>query len=133
MGTTVLVLGPVRIYREGLAAALQESGVVNVVGAAATPADATHCADVILLDASTEQALLIIETLAAAHPAQRIVAVGTPDDEAAIAAFAACGVTGFVTREGSVAEVLAAAEAVANGGIHCPPPVSAALLRYVNA
>jgi len=134
----VLILGPVRIYREHLAAALNARAGLAVLGAAATPEDALSNAagrtpDVIIVDASTDRGVQAVPILAKAFPASRLIALGAPEDDDVIVACAAAGVAGFVAFDGSLDEVVTATEAVARGDAACPPRITAALLHCVRA
>ena len=72
-----------------------------------------------------------VRVLAAAAPAAKIVAVGIPDDESAILGLAEAGVSGYVTVEQPLAELVAAVEAAANDELQCSPRVAAALAKRV--
>jgi DNA-binding NarL/FixJ family response regulator len=135
---TVVIVAPVRVHRELLAAALDETADLAVLRAAATPEEALGGAglvrpDVVLLDASTERGLGTIQLLAKVYPAVGLVALAAPEDDEAIVRCAAAGVAGFVARDGSLADIVATTRAVARGDAVCSPRVTAALLRRVGA
>jgi two-component system nitrate/nitrite response regulator NarL len=134
----ILVVSPVRIYRESLAAALCTHVGVAVIGTAATPEEVAResgsvAADVILVDVSTARAVLSIALLKRACPAAGLVALAFPEDDDRIVACAAAGVAGFVACEATLDDVVTTAEAVARGDVACSPRVTAALLRRVGA
>jgi DNA-binding NarL/FixJ family response regulator len=65
--------------------------------------------------------------------ASRIVALGMPEDEAEVLNCAQLGIAGYVTREASIADMLAAVEATARGEVHCSPKIAGSLFRRIAA
>jgi two-component system, NarL family, nitrate/nitrite response regulator NarL len=130
----VLILGPVRIYREGLAAALDLHGDVSVVGAVGSAEEASNRfrgADVVLADASTSAGVRALRALSEWEPQARVVALGSPGDRQTVVDCAEAGVSGFVAGDATVDEVVTTAEAVARGEAVCTPRVAATLLHQI--
>lgn len=132
----VLVLGPVRIYRDGVAATLDRHEEVRVVGAFGSSREASVClrassVDVVLADASTEAGIRAMRALSEAEPSAKVVALAGFDDDWGVIACAEAGVSGFVVSESTIDDVVAAAAAVARGETACSPSVAATLLRRV--
>jgi len=61
----------------------------------------------------------------------RIVALGMPESEAEVLNCAQLGIAGYVTREASIDELLAAVEATARGEVHCSPKIAGSLFRKI--
>src|SRR4051812_29018015 len=102
----VLVVAEVRLYREGLVQALAREAAIEIVGGVADAvgiADRAHgCqSDVVVMDAAVGIAARAVHELASAGARPRIVALGLREDEDDIAAWAAAGIAGFVSREAS--------------------------------
>ena len=79
----ILVLSPIRIYREGLSRVLAEESAVRVLGAAATPEDAEALLEdtnvnVVLIDISTDPNLAALRQLAR-HDGLRVIALGVAE------------------------------------------------------
>src|SRR5439155_9160664 len=134
--TRILIVGDIRLYRDGLAEILGRR--FDVVGTAAgadeTLARADALApDVVLLDLARASALDTLRALVAAGSPPRVVALAVPDAEREVIDCAEAGVAGFVTREGSIADVTATIESVARGEAIFSPKVAATLLRRVAA
>jgi two-component system, NarL family, nitrate/nitrite response regulator NarL len=134
----VLILGPVRVYRESLAAALERDGRVHVIGAAASPEQAKRRLrelgpDVVLVDTTTLEGIGAAKELAMTESAVKLIALAAPEEDSDVIACAEAGVSGFVAREGTLDDIVTAAEAVLQGETACPPRVAAALLRRVAA
>jgi len=133
----VFVVGDVRVYRELLADALAREDGFEVDGSA--PGDIAGMAigmaepGVVLVDTASVPGTAGVRALAAAAPTAKIVAVGIPDDEAAVLALAEAGVAGYVTVEQPLDELVAAVEAAANDELRCSPRVAAALAKRVAA
>lgn len=114
----VLVVGEVRMYREGLAKALAAEEGVAVTGTLERlPADAAElealAPDVVLLDVSSPEALPAVRRVTASVPGLRVVALGVTDGDHQVVACAEAGVSGYVTRDQSVDHVIAAVRAAA--------------------
>jgi DNA-binding NarL/FixJ family response regulator len=133
----VFVVADVRVYRELLAEALAREDGFEVDGSA--PGDIAGMAigmaepGVVLVDTASVPGPAGVRALAAAAPEAKIVAVGIPDDEAAVLALAEAGVAGYVTVEQPLDELVAAVEAAANDELQCSPRVAAALAKRVAA
>jgi DNA-binding NarL/FixJ family response regulator len=63
----------------------------------------------------------------------RIVALGMPENEAEVLNCAQLGIAGYVTREASITDMLAAVEATARGEVHCSPKIAGSLFRRIAA
>lgn len=132
----VLVAIEVRLYRDGLAGLLSREPGISVVGIAATNAAAEQlardlCPHVVLLDCALDRDGIVVRRLRVAVPGMRVVALGLPDSEPEVLAYAQAGISGYVTCEGSREELVAAIRSAANDEFLCSPRVAAALLRQV--
>jgi DNA-binding NarL/FixJ family response regulator len=132
----VFVVAAVRLYREGLAQALAQVHGMHVAGTAARFTDlqmtirgSPHA--VLLIDAVLMVGVPALAALLEANPGIRVVVVGVNETEPEIIAYAEVGASGYVTHEGSIAELVTAIEAVARDELTCPPRISAALMRRV--
>ena len=130
----VLIAVAIRLYRDGLAATLRAFGSIDVAGTAGTSQEALAAArslqpEVVLVDSSLEDALELIRALRAECPAARVLAFAVREDIAAILSYAEAGAEGFVTVDGSVAELVSAIESTRKGELLCSPRIAAQLLR----
>ena len=138
MGTRVFIASHIRLYREALARVLEESRETVLVGAAASATDATEqirrlSPDVALLDMAMNDAFSVARHLGRLAGASRIVALGMPESEAEVLNCAEIGIAGYVTRDASIADMLAAVEAAARGEVHCSPKIAGSLFRRIAA
>jgi two-component system, NarL family, nitrate/nitrite response regulator NarL len=132
----VLVVAGVRFYRDGIAAALSADLRFDVVGGAAEVPEAAAvfasvAPDVILLDLAGADGPAHVRRLLARAPSALIVALGVTEAEDDVLPLAEAGVAGYVTRDGSVDDLLATVESVAAGETICSPRITATLLRRV--
>ena len=103
----VFVVSDVRVYRDLLAAALEDEQGIEL--ASSIPSDVASMEigiaepDVVLVDASSDPAPRV-RALAAAAGTAKTVAVGIPDDESAQLELIEAGVAGYVTAEQPLAE-----------------------------
>ena len=134
----IVLVASVRLYRDGLAAALAERAGFAVAGVAAD-ADGALAAvqgarpDVVLLDIGTPGATGLVRAIRAAHDEARIVAFAVDECERDIEVCAEAGVTGFVTRDVTVDGLAAAIDAAERGELACSPRAAALLFRRVAA
>jgi DNA-binding NarL/FixJ family response regulator len=136
--TRVLVIAPVRLYREGLADALERVGGLSVAGTASGVDEGIeeirlHRPDVVLLDVSDPRNVDAAARIIAAEPTTRIVALALPAADGPVLACAEAGVLGCITRDASIDDVVQAVVSVARGDALCSPGAVATLLRRVAA
>jgi DNA-binding NarL/FixJ family response regulator len=134
----VMIVAEVRLYREGLAQALQHADSLRVIATAARPSQlrttlATQPHAVVLLDVAGVDGHGAALALLKASPLPRIVALGIGDREADVIACSEAGVAGYVTRDESIAQLVATIHSVARDELQCSPRVAAALNRRVAA
>jgi two-component system, NarL family, nitrate/nitrite response regulator NarL len=133
----VLVASHIRLYREGLERVLRELPEFTLAGNACSAAEAVEQtrklgADVALLDMAMSGAFPVAKELARGG-LSKIVALGMPEDDAQVLSCAQVGIAGYVTRDGSVEDVVAAIKAAARGEVHCSPKVAGSLFRRIAA
>jgi two-component system, NarL family, nitrate/nitrite response regulator NarL len=131
----VCLVTDIRLYREVLSNALERHGVF-IVGAAAGVEDAVQLVEevrpnVVLLDMATAERMETVHALLDATPGIKIVALGVRENEREVIACAEAGVSGFVTRDSSIDDLVATVKSVARGEARCSPRMAAALLRRV--
>jgi DNA-binding NarL/FixJ family response regulator len=131
---SVLIVSEVRLYREGLAELLARESALRVIGTATDTADALVQAcerepAVVVLDHATADSLSFSRSLTQMRPDIRVVALGLPESDDAVLAFAEAGIAGYVAREGSVQDVVAAIESAARGELRCSPQLAGTILR----
>jgi len=131
---TVLLVTDAPLLRDGLGQMLANVRSIDVVGTAAELGDAlvavaTLSPAVVLLDMSTARCVEIARALRALAPAIGIVAfaLDLSDDDQLVCVEA--GITGFVSRNGGVRELVDAARCVARGDAVCTPQAVAAAFR----
>jgi two-component system, NarL family, nitrate/nitrite response regulator NarL len=134
----VLVASHIRLYREGLERVLRESPDFKLVGNAGSAAEALEQtyrlgADVALLDMAMSGAFSVAKEVARGGGPSKIVALGMPEDETQVLSCAQIGIAGYVTRDGSVEDVVAAIKAAARGEVHCSPKIAGSLFRRIAA
>ena len=86
--------------------------------------------DVALVDRSMAASSILIECLASST---RVLTLASPAEDDDVIDAAEAGVSGYVTRESSLEDLLDAIERAARGEAICPAPMAASLLRRVAA
>jgi DNA-binding NarL/FixJ family response regulator len=130
---SILIAAAVRLYRDGLAAALGEHKHLQLVGTAATSLDAQAAVgalqpDVIVVDVALEDACGLMRTLRLERTNSRILAFAVEERISAILEYAEAGADGFVTANAGAAELTEAIERTAAGELLCSPRIAAQLL-----
>ena len=133
----LMIVAGIRFYREGLAQALGSRPGFDVVqacdGREALAIVSDRQLDTILLDMATPESLGIVRILHERARHVRIVALGVSEVEEDVMACAEAGVAGYVSREGSLADLLDAISRAACGELVCSPRIAGSLLRRVAA
>lgn len=132
----VLVVADVRLFRDGIVHALSRRAEVSVVAAAATAAEATRLSrdlgpDVILIDSAMATCHETIQAVLSVQPQTKVIVIGMGVDSRSLLDYAEAGVAGFVSREGTIDDVVSAVERAARGELDCSPRQAAALLGRV--
>ena len=132
----VFVAARVRLYREALADVLARDGGLEIVGASGERTEilarvAAVEPDVVLLDPAAAETLELIHELAGPSAKVKIVALVSSEAEPDVIAYAEAGVSGFVTCEESLADLVATIRRAAQGELVVSPQAAGALLRRV--
>jgi two-component system nitrate/nitrite response regulator NarL len=135
--TRALVVSDVRLYREALAWRLSQPGRVKVVGTAQDAAIALEqlsalAPDVVVVDRAMPDALSTAKSIAELSCA-KVVAFAIADMDQAVIECAEAGLAGYVTRDGSVEDLVDAVERAMRGEVLCSPRVAATLFRRLAA
>jgi DNA-binding NarL/FixJ family response regulator len=138
MSIRVLVASHIRLYREALERVLEQEGGVAPAGAASSATDVVEqvrrlTPEITLLDMAMQDAYSAARQLARIAGASRVVALGTADNEAEVLNCAQMGIAGYVPREASISDMLAAVQATARGEVYCSPKVAGSLFRRIAA
>lgn len=132
----VLVVVEIRLYRDGLADALQrlpevEAAVTADTGhAAVLAAKRNHC-EVVLLDMSVLDSAATARSLLTALPSTKILALAVPEQESHVVACAEAGIVGYVSRGASMPDLIVAFRSMLRGEAVISGRVTAGLLRHI--
>jgi DNA-binding NarL/FixJ family response regulator len=131
---TVLIVSEVRMYREGLAELLCHERTLRVVGTADGTNEGLLRAYelepmVVVLDHAAADALSFSRLLSQVRPDTRVVALGLPETDEAVLAYAEAGIAGYVSRDGSVQDLVTAIEGAVKGELRCSPRLAGTILR----
>jgi DNA-binding NarL/FixJ family response regulator len=130
----LLVVAEVRLYREGIQAALAAKPQFLVVGSASAADEAVNQIasakpEVVIVDMATRQSLEIARFIHDQAPEVKIVAFGVEELEGDVFACAEAGLAGYVPCDASVGDLVERVECVARGELLCTPKIAAALFR----
>jgi two-component system, NarL family, nitrate/nitrite response regulator NarL len=134
----VLIVGDIRVYRDGLGHALSRDPRFEVVGSAGTAGDGAALIrnlrpDVTLIDMAMVDAHSGLRLLRDAGAGTRILALAVQNAESDVLACAEIGVSGFVTRDQSLEVLCEALIGATRGEACCSPVMTGSLLRRIAA
>jgi DNA-binding NarL/FixJ family response regulator len=129
----VLIVGDVRLYREGLAATLAGLGRLSIIGAIAGSDLTLACLsdfgpDVVLVDMALSGCLGLPAALLT-EPPVRFIAFAVSEAHDGVLACAEAGFAGYVGKDGSAEDLVLTIEGALCGEVLCPPQIAGALFR----
>jgi two-component system nitrate/nitrite response regulator NarL len=137
-GIEVFVMVEVRLYRDGIADALGRDPRFRVVGSAASlrsaqaEVDALAAPpDVALVDVDLAEGAADVRALRVEWPTTSVVALAVREADEEIISWAEAGVSGLVSRDATLTELLDAVAGAVTDEVPCRPAIAAALLRRV--
>jgi two-component system nitrate/nitrite response regulator NarL len=134
---SVLIVGSIRLYREGLVLLLSRRPELHVLGASSGRDDAlvklASRPDIVLLDLAISDSESILADVKRLASASAIVGLGLLDPEGDAIACIEAGVAGFVSREASLDELVRVIETAARGELQCTPQLAGTLSRRIAA
>jgi two-component system nitrate/nitrite response regulator NarL len=133
----LFIVSDTRLLCDGLTLALSQLSAMNVLGCSDLSISREHLAaldpDVLLLDIGSSGALAACPFFRQTLPQVRIVAIAVADVEQDVIAYAQAGISGFVPREGTAQDVIAAVQSALRGELVCSPRMTALLLNSIAA
>lgn len=138
MAVRVLLVSEVRLYREGLQRALQGADEIDFAGVASSVDEAIDQAcklapAVVVLAIAMPECCSVAKRLAQACKTSKAVVLGVPAMEAEVMAGLRAGIAGFLTRDGSVTDLVDAVGAAARGELYCSADIAHLLFRRIAA
>lgn len=136
--TRLIIASDIALFCEGLAVSLGAYNELEIVGAASSREAvldliASRAPYAVVIDTAMSGALDLVRTCARWSPETRFVAVAVTDTENDVIACAEAGVTGYVTRDGSVDELVTTIARARRGELLCSPRVAGSLFRRLAA
>ena len=132
----ILIVADVRFYRDGLADVIARHPRCSVVGTVSNRVDAVErvretVPDIVLLDTAMPEGLLAASGIVGCAPSVRLVAIALDETPHAVLEWAEVGASGYVPRDASLADLIAAIERTARGELQCSAQVAAGMIRRV--
>ena len=135
---SVVIVSDIRLYREGLAQVLGRESLFRLAGTASGSDEAmaqveAYSPDLLLVDMALAESADLIRNIRAVAPDIKVVALSVAETERDVCACAEAGVSGYVARHASLADLVATLESAARGEALCSPRMAASLIRRVAA
>jgi DNA-binding NarL/FixJ family response regulator len=134
----VYLLAENRLLRETLARLLQKRGGISVVGvsrytdSSVAEICASQCSILLMDSMATTEDMILLGDLFERVPEIKVVLFGMDQDAGLFLKSAYCGVSGYVLKEASASEIIAAVRAVAQGEAAWPPQLCMDLVRHLS-
>lgn len=130
----LLLVSPVRLLGEGLAACLSERKGVRLQSTVADlramrDALSSQQIEVVLVDVTLGVDLDEVRAVAAEHPTVALVALGLPDSCQEVISCGRAGFVGYLSHSSSVDELCSALPEIVAGRLACSSEISGGLLR----
>jgi two-component system nitrate/nitrite response regulator NarL len=130
----VVIVSGLRLLRDGLAEALTRSPALAVTAAVpdaerARLAIVDHDPGIVLIDIAVRDSLALVRAIRSVPHGPRLVVFAVSDAEEAIFPYIEAGIDGYVARDGSLADVVAAVESVRRGETIISPKLAASLFQ----
>lgn len=134
----LLIVAGIRLYREGLELMLAQRHSFDIVGAIPDHDEAIRRVgdlhpDVVLLDLATDESKKILRDLKALVPEVPIVGLAVSQREHEVVSCMEAGLAGYVSRDGSLDDLVSAVDGAARGELACSPKMAGLLLRRLAA
>lgn len=133
---SVLIVSDIRLYREGLAQVVERQAQFRLVGTAADADNAlailqAQPPSVVLVDMALGESRALVRAIREHAPDVKVVALSVTETEGDVCACAEAGVAGYVPRQASLPDFVAALDSAARGEALFSPRMAAGLLRRV--
>lgn len=134
----VFIVSDIRLYRGGLEEILDSNEFLCVVGAASEVEPAITeinrtSPDIVILDMTMIASCEVVGHIRASCPRQKIVALAVADDEQIILACAKAGISGYVSRDATIQQLINTIRGVSNGELYCPRKIAASLIHKLSS
>jgi two-component system, NarL family, nitrate/nitrite response regulator NarL len=132
-GARVVIVSGLRLLCDGLAEALSRSSGITVAAAVpdaqrARAAIEDHEPNLVLIDMEMRDSLALVRAIPPTR-APRIVVFAVSDSHDALLPYIEAGIHGYVSRDGSLADVVATVESVQRGETIVSPKLAASLFQ----
>ncbi len=134
----LIIASEVRFFREGLALRLAREQNVGAVHGVASCAELLTLlprseSTVVLVDMAMPDSMRVLREVHAADEEVRVLALALPDTAPAVLECAEAGIAGYVSREGSLDDLVTAVHCAARGEAILRPEIANSLLRRLSA
>jgi two-component system nitrate/nitrite response regulator NarL len=132
----VLIVTDIRLFRDGLVEILRFRADIDVAGAASSASEALARIvelqpTTVLLDVGMGESLACVRAICQLSPDTKVLALGVAEEADDVLGCAEAGFAGFVSRNASVEDLVAALEGADRGEVACTPAMAGLLLRRV--
>jgi two-component system, NarL family, nitrate/nitrite response regulator NarL len=135
---SILIVSEVRLFGEGLAAALKRDRYATVSGYCSDAEEVLACLtrvrpDIVLLDAALPSGFELVGTIPKLAPQIRVVVLALVETPESVISWAEAGIAGYIPRTAGLADVGSILTGIMQGEQVCSRAVAAGLIRRLRA
>jgi len=132
----LMIVSDIRLYREGMGRILGEEPDINVAAISENHNEAIHSLknrsiDLILLDMRMSNSCQILTSITNDFTHIKIIVIAVPENDDNFLLCAESGITGYLTKESTIEELVDAVKTVAKGNLYCPYSITKYILNCV--
>ena len=132
----LVIVSDIRLYREGMGRILSEEPDINVAAVLEDYNEALHYLknnhiDLMLLDMRMVNSCQILSSISNDFTQIKVIVIAVPENDDSFLLCAESGITGYLTKESTIDELIDAVKTVAKGSLYCPYSITQYILKCV--
>jgi len=132
------IVSDVTLYREGIGKILSEDNKINVLGAFEKKHDLLRVlsvgnVDVVLLDMRMDNSYGVLNSIRSDYENVKIIVIAVPEKEENFLRCIESDITGYLSKESTIDELIEAVITVDKGNLYCPCGITQYILQSVKS
>lgn len=132
----VAIVSDIRLYREGVSRILNEVDYIKINGVSSNDKETVdlltvNSVDLVLIDMRIPDSHSSVASIIENYPDTKIIVIAVPEDDDNYLFCVESGVTGYLSKESSIEELVNAVKTVGDGGTYCSSLITEYIVRCV--
>lgn len=133
---SVAIMSDIRLFREGISRILDEVDFIKINGASENHKDTLdllvlNSIDLVLIDMRVADSFNTVSTIIQKYPDIKIIVIAVPENDENYLYCVESGITGYLSKESTIDELVEAVRTVDGGGTYCSALITKYILRSV--